>query len=416
MRRRVSFVRSLIGKKIIMAVTGLVLFLFVVAHLLGNLKVFEGPQKFDAYAEGLRTVGAPFFGRAQILWGLRVALLLSVAAHLWAALAVTRASWQARPVGYRTLETSETTYAARSMRWGGIVIACYVVYHLLDLTFGPANPSFIPGDAYHNLVASLARAAHCRRVRRGCGRGRAPHLSRPLERPANVGGEPAADLGVAARRCGRRRRRDRRRLHRDRGRRARGGGAVSMNLDARIPEGPLDEKWRRHRAAVRLVAPANKPKYHVIVVGSGLAGASAAASLAELGYRVSCFCFQDSPRRAHSIAAQGGINAAKNYQNDGDSVFRLFADTIKGGDFRSREANVYRLAEISASIIDQCVGQGVPFAREYGGRAGEPLVWRRAGLTHVLRSGPDRPAVAAGRVPGAGAADRARRGKDVRAA
>jgi succinate dehydrogenase / fumarate reductase cytochrome b subunit len=157
MRRRVSFVRSLIGKKIIMAVTGLVLFLFVVAHLLGNLKVFEGPQKFNAYAEGLRTVGAPFFGRAQILWGLRVALLLSVAAHLWAALAVTRASWQARPVGYRNLETSETTYAARSMRWGGIVIVCYVVYHLLDLTFGPANPSFIPGDAYHNLVASLAR-------------------------------------------------------------------------------------------------------------------------------------------------------------------------------------------------------------------------------------------------------------------
>ena len=140
-----------------------------------------------------------------------------------------------------------------------------------------------------------------------------------------------------------------------------------MNLDPRIPGGPLAEKWDRHRADLRLVSPANKRKFHVIVVGSGLAGASAAASLAELGYRVSCFCFQDSPRRAHSIAAQGGINAAKNYQNDGDSAWRLFYDTIKGGDFRSREANVYRLAQVSGSIIDQCVAQGVPFAREYGG-------------------------------------------------
>ena len=140
-----------------------------------------------------------------------------------------------------------------------------------------------------------------------------------------------------------------------------------MPPQTNIPDGPLAEKWERHRSAIRLVAPANKHRYHIIVVGAGLAGASAAASLAELGYHVSCFCFQDSPRRAHSIAAQGGINAAKNYHNDGDSVFRLFSDTIKGGDFRSREANVHRLAEISTSIIDHCVGQGVPFAREYGG-------------------------------------------------
>ena len=138
-------------------------------------------------------------------------------------------------------------------------------------------------------------------------------------------------------------------------------------LKARIPSGPLERKWEKHRFEMRLVNPANKRKHTVIVVGSGLAGASAAASMSELGYNVRCFCFQDSPRRAHSIAAQGGINAAKNYQNDGDSVFRLFYDTIKGGDFRSREANVYRLAEISVSIIDQCVAQGVPFAREYGG-------------------------------------------------
>jgi succinate dehydrogenase / fumarate reductase flavoprotein subunit len=138
-------------------------------------------------------------------------------------------------------------------------------------------------------------------------------------------------------------------------------------LDSRIPAGPLAEKWRRHKTEIKLVNPANKRKYEIIVVGAGLAGASAAATLAELGYKVKTFVFHDSPRRAHSIAAQGGINAAKNYQNDGDSVHRLFYDTIKGGDYRSREANVHRLAEVSVNIIDQCVAQGVPFAREYGG-------------------------------------------------
>src|SRR5947209_7896827 len=140
-----------------------------------------------------------------------------------------------------------------------------------------------------------------------------------------------------------------------------------MELQSKVPAGPLEEKWDRHKFALRLVNPANKRKYSIVVVGSGLAGASAAATLAELGYNVRCFCFQDSPRRAHSIAAQGGINAAKNYQNDGDSIHRLFYDTIKGGDFRAREANVHRLAEVSLDIIDQCVSQGVPFAREYGG-------------------------------------------------
>ena len=138
-------------------------------------------------------------------------------------------------------------------------------------------------------------------------------------------------------------------------------------LDSKIPKGPLDQKWTNYKSSVPLVSPANKLKLEIIVVGTGLAGASAAASLAEMGYKVKVFCFQDSPRRAHSIAAQGGINAAKNYQNDGDSIYRLFYDTIKGGDYRSREANVHRLAEVSANIIDQCVAQGVPFAREYGG-------------------------------------------------
>ncbi|MFN9042205.1 MAG: FAD-binding protein, partial [Planctomyces sp.] len=142
---------------------------------------------------------------------------------------------------------------------------------------------------------------------------------------------------------------------------------ASDTLNSRVPAGPLEQKWDKHRFNLKLVNPANKRKYSVIVVGTGLAGGSAAASLGELGYSVKAFCFQDSPRRAHSIAAQGGINAAKNYPNDGDSICRLFYDTLKGGDYRAREANVYRLAQVANNIIDQCVAQGVPFAREYGG-------------------------------------------------
>jgi succinate dehydrogenase / fumarate reductase flavoprotein subunit len=158
---------------------------------------------------------------------------------------------------------------------------------------------------------------------------------------------------------------------------------MSINkLDSKIPEGPIDQKWTKYKSSVPLVNPANKRSLEIIVVGTGLAGASAAASLAEMGYKVKAFCFQDSPRRAHSIAAQGGINAAKNYQNDGDSTYRLFYDTIKGGDYRSREGNVHRLAEVSSSIIDQCVAQGVPFAREYGGL----LSNRSFGGTQVQRT------------------------------
>ncbi|MFZ4771365.1 MAG: FAD-binding protein, partial [Ferruginibacter sp.] len=155
-----------------------------------------------------------------------------------------------------------------------------------------------------------------------------------------------------------------------------------MALDAKIPQGKMEEKWSDYKGHVKLVNPSNKRKIEVIVVGTGLAGASAAASLGEMGYKVKAFCFQDSPRRAHSIAAQGGINAAKNYQNDGDSVFRLFYDTVKGGDYRAREANVHRLAEVSNAIIDQCVAQGVPFAREYGGL----LSNRSFGGTQVQRT------------------------------
>src|SRR5207253_2276640 len=204
-------------------------------------------------------------------------------------------------------------------------------------------------------------------VHRRDGRAGAASVPRHVERAPDAGAQPPADRPLAPWRGGRHRRADRGWVHLHPGGGARRGAAVTMELHSRAPDGPLAAKWERHRSEIKLVNPANKLKHHIIVVGSGLAGAAAAASLAELGYRVSCFCFQDSARRAHSIAAQGGINAAENYQNDGDSVFRLFYDTIKGGDFRSREANVYRLAEVSASIIDQCTAQGVPFAREYGG-------------------------------------------------
>jgi len=152
---RSGVTRSLVGQKAVMAVTGVILFLFVVAHLLGNLKIFEGPAAFDAYAEGLRTVGAPFFGRGWLLWIARVVLIVAVLAHMWAAIETTRASWRARPVSYRRLEPVETTYAARTMRWGGVLIVVYVIYHLLDFTFGRVNPSFVAGDVYHNVVASL---------------------------------------------------------------------------------------------------------------------------------------------------------------------------------------------------------------------------------------------------------------------
>ncbi len=157
MSRVQRLVGSLVGKKVVMAATGVILLGFVLGHMAGNLKVFQGPEHFNAYAEGLRTVGAPFFARGQLLWVARIILLAAVALHIWAAIETTRASWAARPAGYKRLDLVETTLAARTMRWGGVLIVLYVVYHLLDLTFGKANPSFVPGDVYHNLVASFQR-------------------------------------------------------------------------------------------------------------------------------------------------------------------------------------------------------------------------------------------------------------------
>ena len=164
---------------------------------------------------------------------------------------------------------------------------------------------------------------------------------------------------------------------------------MAFKLDAKIPAGALAEKWSNHKAAIKVVSPANKRKLDIIIVGTGLGGASAAASLGELGYNVKVFCIQDSPRRAHSIAAQGGINAAKNYQNDNDSVYRLFYDTIKGGDYRAREANVYRMAEVANLIIDQCVGQGVPFSLFFGNYRGNFFISHKIAVRNILKNCPN---------------------------
>ena len=254
------------------------------------------------------------------------------------------------------------------MRWTGVIVALFVVFHLLDLTWGSANPNFVRGDPYDNLfnsfervpvaivyiVAMLALGFH---IFHGAW---SMFQSLGLNNPRwNIWRRYFAD-----RVRGRDHRRERQHAVADH---HRSREPMIGDLDARIPDGP--DRREVVAAQVRREAgePGEQAPVRVIVVGSGLAGAAAAATLGELGYRVKLFTFHDSPRRAHSIAAQGGINAAKNYPNDGDSVYRLFYDTVKGGDFRAREGNVYRLAEVSVNIIDQCVAQGVPFAREYGG-------------------------------------------------
>ena len=253
-------------------------------------------------------------------------------------------------------------------------MAVFVIYHLLHFTTGTVHPSFDAHDVYGNVMTGF-RSLACGAVLHGrhggawyftCGTGYGacsrrlalinPKSDRFFRRLAAIAtlaiiigfiAIPMADCGAASSPSL--------------------GGVWRWNSTPTSPPVPSSRSGIRHRFEMKLVNPANKRRFNIIVVGSGLAGAAAAASLAELGYHVKCFCFQDSPRRAHSIAAQGGINAAKNYRNDGDSVYRLFYDTVKGGDYRSREANVYRLAQISVQIIDQCVAQGVPFAREYGG-------------------------------------------------
>ena len=319
---------------------------------------------------------------------MRLVLIGSLILHLHAAYTLTIINRRARPQGYRSpREYVAANFASRTMRWSGIIVLLFLFLHLADLTWGWFNPDFVRGAVYHNVDASLSRlpvailyvvanialgihlfhgfwsmfqsmgwnSPRFNEWRRAAAVGiatldrrrqlsRSPSPCRPessTDRLMTLTAEPSTPATTSA--------------------------SASSTPPDKVPEGPLADKWERYVADTKLVNPNNKRKFKILVVGTGLAGASAAATLAELGYQVEAFTFHDSPRRAHSIAAQGGINAAKNYRGDGDSVHRLFYDTIKGGDFRAREGNVYRLAQLSVNIIDQAVAQGVPFAREYGG-------------------------------------------------
>ena len=372
-----SFFRNLfcssLGRKYLMAGSGAVLFLFVLGHMVGNLQIFLGPEAINRYGHFLQS-------NVEILWPVRLVLLALVLLHIWSATQLTLENRAARPVAYGQWQPTAASYASRTMMVSGIIVAVFIVYHLLHYTAMvkavnltgkdfDARPEFFDAQGRHDIYKMMVTGFQQLARLPLLSGGRFPALPAPEPRPQRH--VPIAGLEIALLRAvpG---------AGRQMGGRFHFSGLQrhprfhiaevdTMKLDAKIPHGPLAQKWDQHQFDMKLVNPANKRKFDIIVVGTGLAGASAAASLAELGYNVKCFCFQDSPRRAHSIAAQGGINAAKNYQNDGDSVYRLFYDTIKGGDFRSREANVYRLAQVSVNIIDQCVAQGVPFAREYGG-------------------------------------------------
>ena len=361
-----------------MAVTGLLLFFFVVAHLIGNLQFFLGPESINRYGHFLQS-------NIEVLWPARIGLLVLVFLHIWSAIKLTIENRAARPVSYVNKKTVAASYASRTMIWSGFIILAFIIYHLLHFTatvkavnlthrdFGTLTDNLGRHDIFAMIVIGFQNpivsafyifAQFLLFLHLGHGLS-AMFQSLGFKNPAYENkikifaqvvswamfvGYCSIPISVFVRLW--------QRVCAER---------AGMKLDSKIPSGPLAQKWDKHKFDLKLVNPANKRKFDVIVVGSGLAGASAAATMAELGYKVKCFCFQDSPRRAHSIAAQGGINAAKNYQNDGDSVYRLFYDTIKGGDFRAREANVCRLAQVSVNIIDQCVAQGVPFAREYGG-------------------------------------------------
>ena len=360
-----------------MAITGLIGIGYVIVHMIGNLKMYFGPPEAD---RPLRRVAAraarPAAPRTVFLWLLRIVLIGALVLHLHAAYSLTVINRRARPVRYQSpRDYIAANFASRTMRWTGIIVLLFLFFHLADLTWGWFNPDFVRGAVYHNVDASLSRcrwrsctssptspsASTCSTGCGACssrwggtrpgstsGGDRAAAASPRLIVVGNVSFPVAVLAGIV-----------------DRSDRSPPGSSV--NLDDKVPAGPLADKWDSYISDSKLVNPNNKRKFKILVVGTGLAGGSAAATLAELGYQVEAFTFHDSPRRAHSIAAQGGINAAKNYRGDGDSIHRLFYDTIKGGDFRAREGNVYRLAQMSVNIIDQCVAQGVPFAREYGG-------------------------------------------------
>ncbi|GAE68160.1 succinate dehydrogenase flavoprotein subunit [Cutibacterium acnes JCM 18909] len=379
-----------------MAVTGLILILFLLMHMFGNLKLLASNEDFNRYAGFLRTILNPILPGESFLWIFRIFMLLAIVLHIWSAIRVNKqrniGTGGAGRYSVKKNLSPENTYAARTMFWGGWIIFLFLILHLLQFTISPDLLNNPPTDA-----AGRADGTYCLQplvVRAHLphrhGRGVHARLPRLLECLCD---SRRQRLWYRSRCAARvfldRRHRDLRGLHDSslpdpvRGDLLMTATAASNNNAALADQYwttgdeihdtkanhdlPIEKIWTDRQFTSRLVNPANRRKMTVIIVGTGLAGGAAAATLGEAGYRVENFCYQDSPRRAHSIAAQGGINAAKNYKNDGDSIYRLFYDTVKGGDYRSRETNVYRLAAVSANIIDQCVAQGVPFAREYGG-------------------------------------------------
>ena len=380
----------------------------------------RGRSAINSYALSLREILNPELGYGQALWLTRIILLTCAILHIVAATQLTRLNWRARPVGYTSKKNVATTWAAQTMRWGGVLLAVFIVFHILHFTLGAVG--FQPGQfvdlmVYQNVVAGfsvwpiavfyiIAMVALGLHLDHGIwsalqtlGWTTRAKYSRPAASFADHRAHRVSWIQLGANRCT-----------------SRLGEVTGKEmLESNIPEGPIENKWDEARFHYKLVNPANRRKHSLIIVGSGLAGAAAAASFGQQGYAVKCFSFHDSPRRAHSIAAQGGINAAKNYRNDGDSIMRLFYDTVKGGDFRAREGNVYRLAQISANIIDQCVAQGVPVRPRIRRPAGYALIRRRAGFSYVLRSRTDGAAIAAWRLPGAGRADRRRQREDAHA-
>ncbi len=364
MPSRLRVFDSSVGTKILIGLTGLALFLYLVLHIAGNLLVFLGPTVFNNYSHMLLA--------NPLIYPIEAGLALIFLIHVYKTVNMYLGNQQARPVAYARKERaggpSRKTFASSTMIFSGLWLLLFVIVHVRGFKFGDRiHDADRRARSLSARDGELQQSADGRLLRRQPARRRLAPLARHPERlpvARRAESEPRAE-GAVLEPDDRRAHRRRVHLHCPLGL-LHGRGPV-MTLDAKVPAGPIAEKWDRHKFEMKLVNPANKRKYTIIVVGTGLAGASAAASLGELGYNVLSFCIQDSPRRAHSIAAQGGINAAKNYQNDGDSVYRLFYDTVKGGDYRSREANVYRLAQLSVNIIDQCVAQGVPFAREYGG-------------------------------------------------
>jgi succinate dehydrogenase/fumarate reductase cytochrome b subunit (b558 family) len=388
-----------VAKKAVVAVTGIIMVLYLIAHMIGNLKVFAGRESFNGYSEWIRTIGEPVVPAQTTLTIIRIVLLTVVIAHFWAVISLWRQAKRARPHGYVTKKAVAQSYASRTMRWGGVIVGLFIVYHILDLTMGVANPEgpgHTPTTAWSpaSPTRSSPRSTCSRWSCSACTCGTASGAPRRPSAEQQAPGEDGQPLRPRVLRGAHRRLPDRPLQRSLRPRRLKEPIAMPLDLfsvgdpiaDTKAPRDvPIGERWSTRRFRARLVNPANRRKLTVIVVGTGLAGGSAAATLGEAGYKVKNFWFHDSPRRAHSVAAQGGINAAKNYRNDGDSVHRLFYDTVKGGDFRSREDNVHRLAEVSVSIIDQCVAQGVPFAAEYGGLLDNRSFGGAQDVTHLLR-------------------------------